>query len=78
MISSGSRPRYLRTGRSMRKPRRRDAERRGRIPDMVSIRERPPEVEDRAVHGHWEGDLIMGSVASISASAPWSNAQLAS
>ena len=58
---------YLRTGRSMRKPRRRDAERRGRIPGMVSISERPPEVEDRAVPGHWEGDLIMGSTASNSA-----------
>jgi len=58
---------YLRTGRSMRKPRRRAGERRGRIPDMVMISERPPEVEDRAVAGHWEGDLIMGSTASNSA-----------
>jgi IS30 family transposase len=58
---------YLRTGRSMRKPRRRDGERRGRIPGMVSISERPPEVEDRAVPGHWEGDLILGSTASKSA-----------
>jgi IS30 family transposase len=58
---------YLRTGRSRRKPRRRAGERRGRIPGMVMISERPPEVEDRAVPGHWEGDLIMGSTASNSA-----------
>ena len=58
---------YLRTGRSRRKPRRRAGERRGRIPGMVMISERPPEVEDRAVPGHWEGDLILGSTASNSA-----------
>ena len=51
----------LRHGRSTRKPRTRGEDRRGQIPDMVSIHVRPPEVEDRVMPGHWEGDFIKGA-----------------
>jgi transposase, IS30 family len=50
----------LRTGRALRKTRR-TTERRGRLAGMVSITQRPPEALDRAVPGHWEGDLITGA-----------------
>ena len=51
----------LRFHKKSRLPRSRGKNRRGQIPDMISISERPKEVENRDKPGHWEGDLIMGA-----------------
>jgi IS30 family transposase len=51
----------LRTGRGLRQPNRQGAQRKSRVlPDMINIAARPAEADDRAVPGHWEGDLIIG------------------
>ncbi|MFZ0635749.1 MAG: IS30 family transposase, partial [Candidatus Acidiferrales bacterium] len=54
---------HLRSKRRMRRSRHAtvSGQSRGQIVDALSIRERPPEVEDRAIPGHWEGDLLSGA-----------------
>ena len=52
---------WLRFGHAKRRPRARGTDRRGQIPDPLSIHDRPPEVEERLVPGHWEGDTIKGA-----------------
>ena len=51
---------FLRFGHKKRRPRTRGQDRRGVIPNMVSIDERPEEIAERLVPGHWEGDHIKG------------------
>jgi IS30 family transposase len=51
----------LRHAHNKRVPRSKGQDRRGHIPDMVSIHIRPPEIEKRHLPGHWEGDLIKGA-----------------
>jgi IS30 family transposase len=57
----------LRTGRTQRKRQGRKETGQGKLKDMINISDRPKEADDRAIPGHWEGDLILGSTASGSA-----------
>nr|WP_166787824.1 IS30 family transposase [Cryobacterium luteum] len=57
----------LHTGRTLRRPSRKVGQRENRIPGMSNIAEHPPEAEDRAIPGHWEGDLLIdkGNLSAI-------------
>src|SRR5215218_3865676 len=61
--------RCLPTGRAKRRPRRR-VENTGQLRDMVMISQRPAEAADRAVPGHWEGDLLIGKDCQVSSRHP--------
>ena len=56
---------WLRFDHAKRRPRARGEDCRGQIPAIVSIHDRPPEVVERLVPGHWEGDLMKGKVTAL-------------